>query len=1224
MIGSKLKRAVGANPFVGPRPFETGRKIFGRDREIDDLYYLLSAERIVLLHSPSGAGKSSLIQAGLIPRLNERFDVWGPTRVNLQPSADQSSSINRYVRSATLGFEQQIPAERRRSEAQLAAMTLAEYVASRPRRRSAPQNIVLIFDQFEEILTADPLAIEAKHEFFRQLGELLLDPHIWALFALREDYLAPLDPYADQVPTHLKNSFRLDLLRRDAARDAITGTAAEGGREADPAAVDKLVRDLATMKVQQPDGTFVKQTGLYVEPLQLQVVCRGLWERMPEDDLRIDLEDIEKFGDVTDALSNYYSGEVGRIAGEDVRVERAIREWCGDRLITPNGIRGQVLRGAGQSEGLDNELIASLVNTHLVRGEQRAGAVWYELAHDRLIEPVRNNNRDWLDAHLHKVQKVATLWEAQGRPEGLLLLGEELIEAKQWAEQNESSLATVESKFLEASTAKQEALEKEQRQAKRLRRLLVAVAAIALLALGAAGYALINFLESKYQQSIAQYQETNAVEKQSEAEKSAREAYLQKTLAGLQTTIAESQAQVAQQQTLAANNAKNEAEEQTQLAENSAYVAGINLAATEFSRGNTPRGVNLLTSFIPKDGNTDIRDFYWYYLWENNPKEKAIFNYDESEITVADSIAFSPDGKMLAKMVRGNIVAWDMEHEKQLRSPGFLDFYDHDFIIFSPDGQTLGSWGGDKLILWDVTKDKAIPKIGMPISVKGVISLAFSPDGNVLASGGGDSVRLWDVKSGKYLETLTGSTQDVNSVAFSPDGRLLALGGNDGVKLYERKTRTLKKLGGHTKSVRSVAFSPDGNVLVSGGGVEVKLWDVDKMEILTTLIGHTKDIKSVAFSPVAKMFASTDSVSVKVWDLETRREVTTLNGYTDDINSIAFSPNSLTLAIGLVGDLKLWNLEGIWNAKKKETLAIHNRHSMAVDSVAFSADGKILVSRSKSGAIKIWDVLSGTLLKQLDNERNQLFSKLPPVFSLDGKILSSSKLNGKAKIDKLLFGDTNPLYSSFAFSPDEKTLAFGYTGEGVEIWDVKSAESLAKFSLPTEVCIEGECPNNVHTLAFSPDGKVLAVGSGDYKVRIWDAMRRKVIATLDEPFLPRSVAFSPDGRVLAASGSEVKLWETKNWKELATLSGHTKGVSSIAFSTDGKTLASGGPDGIKLWNTRVGKELAELNWQSEGITSVAFSPDGKNFASGGEDGIVRLWTGASNKNVEAFWPRKKQ
>src|SRR5262249_43854215 len=155
MIGYSLKRAVGANPYVGPRPFETGRHIFGRDREIDDLYYLLSADRIVLLHSPSGAGKSSLVQAGLIPRLSGRFDVWGPTRVNLQPPEGLAGVVTRYVRSAILGFEQGIPEARRRDEEQIVQLSLAEYVKGRPRRRSAPENIILLFDQFEEVLTAD-------------------------------------------------------------------------------------------------------------------------------------------------------------------------------------------------------------------------------------------------------------------------------------------------------------------------------------------------------------------------------------------------------------------------------------------------------------------------------------------------------------------------------------------------------------------------------------------------------------------------------------------------------------------------------------------------------------------------------------------------------------------------------------------------------------------------------------------------------------------------------------------------------------------------------------------------------------------------------------------------------------------------------------------------------------------------------------------------------------
>src|ERR1039457_2985010 len=114
MAGSNAVVVTITNPFVGPRPIETGQRIFGRDREIEELYYLLSAERIVLLHSPSGAGKSSLIQAGLIPRLDELFDVWGPTRVNLQPPEGQLAGANRYVRSAVLGLGVRIPKRRQR------------------------------------------------------------------------------------------------------------------------------------------------------------------------------------------------------------------------------------------------------------------------------------------------------------------------------------------------------------------------------------------------------------------------------------------------------------------------------------------------------------------------------------------------------------------------------------------------------------------------------------------------------------------------------------------------------------------------------------------------------------------------------------------------------------------------------------------------------------------------------------------------------------------------------------------------------------------------------------------------------------------------------------------------------------------------------------------------------------------------------------------------------
>jgi len=420
------------NPFVGPRPIEKGQPIFGRDLEIAHLYDLLYAERIVLLYSPSGAGKSSLVQAGLIPRLAQQFDVWKPVRVNLQPQSDLGG-VNRYVRSCNLGFEAGVPKRLQREESYLSSLTLQDYLAGRPQRPSAPKNMVLIFDQFEEVLTLDPLGVEAKREFFSQLGKLLQDnPGIWALFVIREDYLAPFDPYAEQLPTHLKNRFRLDLLWTKAAQEAIGMTVESAGRSFAPRALGRIVADLAMMQVQQPGGDFKSEPGRYIEPMHLQVVCRNLWERMAPDRMVIEDSAIDSFGDVTHALAEYYEGEVAKSAGGDERVERSIREWVGGMLITRGNIRGQVLRESGRSGGLDNSLIERLIDAHLVRGEQRAGATWYELSHDRLVEPIRVNNDHWFAVHLSKAQQRALQWEREGEPEGLLVTGGELVAAKRW------------------------------------------------------------------------------------------------------------------------------------------------------------------------------------------------------------------------------------------------------------------------------------------------------------------------------------------------------------------------------------------------------------------------------------------------------------------------------------------------------------------------------------------------------------------------------------------------------------------------------------------------------------------------------------------------------------------------------------------------------------------------------------------------------------------------
>jgi len=157
------------NPYVGPRAFQTGEKLYGRDREVRELLDLLIAERIVVLYSPSGAGKSSLIYAGLIPALEgEGFRVLPVVRVNLEPPRDlpKDEAFNRYMYSVLMSLEEDLEEDQHTPREQLASMTLNEYLANCPREDGAPENEVLIFDQFEEILTFNPTDREGKHAFF--------------------------------------------------------------------------------------------------------------------------------------------------------------------------------------------------------------------------------------------------------------------------------------------------------------------------------------------------------------------------------------------------------------------------------------------------------------------------------------------------------------------------------------------------------------------------------------------------------------------------------------------------------------------------------------------------------------------------------------------------------------------------------------------------------------------------------------------------------------------------------------------------------------------------------------------------------------------------------------------------------------------------------------------------------------------------------------------------
>ncbi|MGD9704813.1 MAG: pentapeptide repeat-containing protein [Acidimicrobiia bacterium] len=469
------------NPYVGPRSFRYGEHLYGRDREIAELRDVLIAQRIVLLYSPSGAGKSSLLEAGLRPELEQRdFRVLPTVRVghDVPPALEALPVRNRYVLSTLLSLEEGRPAEQQLRPTELAQIEIDGYLARITQEDEADRATepCLIFDQFEELFTLDPTDQRQKWEYLEELGIALRDRGRWALFAMREDFIAQLDPYVALIPKRFSSRYRLDLLGIEGAQLAMRRPAEEHGRPFNADAATRLVDDLRQMRVQRGD-TVVEEHGPYVEPVQLQVVCRQLWSSLSTDAVRaphaaaranghraIELADVIALGRVDDALAAFYDECVRLAAAATGAREREIRAWFEDELITEQGFRAQVLEGPGERGAA---VLRELENAHVIRADSRRGINWYEISHDRLVAPIRASNAAWRDAHLSTLQREAPLWEAQARPAGLLITGSVLADAKAWAAAHPDDVLPVDREYLQASEDEERRVVRERRSSRR-------------------------------------------------------------------------------------------------------------------------------------------------------------------------------------------------------------------------------------------------------------------------------------------------------------------------------------------------------------------------------------------------------------------------------------------------------------------------------------------------------------------------------------------------------------------------------------------------------------------------------------------------------------------------------------------------------------------------------------------------------------------------------------
>jgi hypothetical protein len=432
------------NPYRGPREFRRGDQLPNREREARELTDRVVAERIVLLHAPSGAGKTSLIEAAVVNELIEEGFLPTP-RLRVNEPLRQDRVRNRYVHSLVTYLLASPNSPQRLDDLPLAEAVRQWRALGPPRDLTT----VLVIDQLEEVLTLDPTDWSSKEGFFRELGTLLSTEPVWALLSMREDYMGGLDRYLRFLPGLLRSRYRLDFLTVDDARLAMQVPANQQRVEFKAEAADALIDRLTVVQVQRPGEEVLHGVKApYVEPFQLQVVCRKLWKsiRMDRgnDFPTIEVADIEKHADVEQALMAYFDDTVTDVVGKTGANERKIRDWFEFQLITKQNFRSQTLR-LPETEKAD-VVVGLLEEGYLIRGDVRGTSTWYELAHDRLIRPVLASNDSWRWDNLQLWQVMAYEWDFRDRHAAYLLPPEDLPSTSV-----RKDVTDVERAFIEAS-----------------------------------------------------------------------------------------------------------------------------------------------------------------------------------------------------------------------------------------------------------------------------------------------------------------------------------------------------------------------------------------------------------------------------------------------------------------------------------------------------------------------------------------------------------------------------------------------------------------------------------------------------------------------------------------------------------------------------------------------------------------------------------------------------
>ena len=619
-----------------------------------------------------------------------------------------------------------------------------------------------------------------------------------------------------------------------------------------------------------------------------------------------------------------------------------------------------------------------------------------------------------------------------------------------------------------------------------------------------------------------------------------------------------------------------------------------------YSAAFTPDGSRVVTASEDKTAQ----------VWDADTGDRIgpALRHDEEVV----SAAFSLDGRRVVTASWDKTAqVWDAETGAKI-GPALQHDEEVNSAAFSPDGRRVLTASWDKTAqVWDAdTGDKIGPALRHDEEVD---SAAFSPDGRRVVTASWDkTAQVWDAETGAKVGQALQHDDEVNSAVFSPDGRRVVTASEDATaQVWNAETGD--KIGQaleHVTSVVSAAFSPDGRRVVTASYDSARLWDAQTGFAFGPVLNHGDVVLSAAFSPDGRRVLTTcGDHTAQVWDAETGDKVGQALKHGDNVFSAAFSPDGRRVVTASED-----KTAQLWDAETGDKVGTILKHDYDVYSAAFTPDGSRVVTASGDKAAQVWNAETGDRVGQVLQHVNTVVSA---AFSLDGRRVVTASADKTAQVwDAETGAKIGPALehgygvTAAAFSPDGRRVLTASSDKTAQVWNAETGDRVGQVL---------QHVNTVVSAAFSLDGRRVVTASADKTAQVWDAETgAKIGPALEHGYGVTAAAFSPDGRrvVTASWDKTAQVWDAETGAKIGPALEHGYGVTAAAFSPDGRRVLTASSDKTaQLWHTETGDKAGPALQHGGRVNSAAFSPDGRRVVTASADKTAQVWDAETGDRV---------